>query len=80
MRSVNLKRIISEKFLFGYSFQCWDIRVGYWIDNNAEHVLVKIKIRKKKEKNMLNYLDTTGLVLESLLVAGSLPGKDLEMD
>ena len=29
---------------------------------------------------MLNYLDTTGLVLESLLVAGSLPGKDLEMD
>ena len=29
---------------------------------------------------MLNYLDTTGLVLASLLVAGSLPGKDSEMD
>ena len=29
---------------------------------------------------MKNYLDTTGLVLASLLVAGSLPGKDSEMD
>ena len=29
---------------------------------------------------MLNYLDTTGLVLESLLVAGSLTGEDSEMD
>ena len=29
---------------------------------------------------MLNYLDTTGLVLASLLVADSLPGKDSEMD
>lgn len=28
---------------------------------------------------MKNYLDTTGLVLASLLVAGSLPGKDSEI-